>query len=42
MNHEEMTNILESLGLKFGDGKTEREWIPGDKVKVVINDENDK
>ena len=35
-NHEEMTDILESIGLKFGNGKSEKEWISGDKVKVLI------
>ena len=37
--HEEMTEILESLGFKFGDGESLGEWINGDQIKVIIKDD---
>ena len=38
LDHEEMTDILESLGFRFGDGQTVNEWTDGDQIKVIIKD----
>ena len=35
-DHEEMIDVLEGIGLKFGNGKSEKEWTSGDKVKILI------
>ena len=35
-DHEEMIDVLEGIGLKFGNGKSEKEWTFGDKVKILI------
>lgn len=41
-SHEEMTDILESLGFKFGNGQNCGEWVDGDKIKIVIKDKCSK
>ena len=37
-NFEEMTEILEGIGFKYGNGTSESEWVSGDNVKVLIKD----